>query len=195
MQLMLTPAVQVAQERYFGRHQVVTEAPERDAFTDEEAAFVARRDSFYMATTNSDGWPYVQHRGGPPGFLKVLGPTQLAFADFKGNRQMLSTGNLGGDDRVALFLMDYPARERLKILGHAQVLDAREYAELADQLSPAPELRSRIERLFLIEVVSFDWNCPQYITPRFTGAEVEEITAPLTARIAELEAHSATRVQ
>jgi predicted pyridoxine 5'-phosphate oxidase superfamily flavin-nucleotide-binding protein len=188
MQLVLTPAVQAAQERYFGKHQAVAGVPERDPFTDDEAAFIARRDSFYMATTNSDGWPYLQHRGGPPGFLKVLGPSQLGFADFKGNRQMLTTGNLDGNDRVALFLMDYPNRERLKILGHAQVLDARKHSDLADRLTPTPELRSKVERLFLIEVVSFDWNCPQYITPRFTEAEVENAVAPLKARVAELEA-------
>jgi predicted pyridoxine 5'-phosphate oxidase superfamily flavin-nucleotide-binding protein len=188
MQLVLTAAVQAAQERYFGKYQAVAGAPERDPFTDDEAAFIARRDSFYMATTNSDGWPYLQHRGGPAGFLRVLGPHQLGFADFKGNRQMLTTGNLDGNDRVALFLMDYPNRERLKILGHAQVLDAREHPALADQLTPTPELRSKIERIFLIEVVSFDWNCPQYITPRFTEAEVEHAVAPLKARIAELEA-------
>jgi predicted pyridoxine 5'-phosphate oxidase superfamily flavin-nucleotide-binding protein len=187
MQLVLTPAVQTAQERYFGKHQVVASAPERDPFTDDEAVFIAHSDSFYMATTNSDGWPYLQHRGGPAGFLKVLGPHQLGFADFKGNRQLLSTGNLDGDDRVALFLMDYANRERLKILGRARVLDARENAALADQLTPAPELRSKIERLFLIEVVSFDWNCPQYITPRFTDADVAAHVAPLKARIAELE--------
>ena len=187
MQIVLTPAVEAAQERYFGRQQSVAEVSARDPFTDDEAAFIARRDSFYLATTNSDGWPYVQHRGGPPGFLKVLGPHQLGFADFKGNRQLLSTGNLSGDDRIALFLMDYPRRERLKILGHARVLDARENSDLADQLSPTPDLRSKIERLFLIETVSFDWNCPQYITPRFTGAEIEEHVAPLKARIAELE--------
>ena len=194
MQVVLTPAVQAAQERYFGKHQSVAEAPERDAFTDEEAAFIASHDSFYMATTNSDGWPYLQHRGGPAGFLKVPGPNLLGFADLKGNRQLLSAGNLDGDDRIALFLMDYPRRERLKILGHARVLDAREHADLADQLSPSPELRSKIERLFLIEVVSFDWNCPQYITPRYTAAEVEGLISPLQARIAELEAqlHSAT---
>jgi uncharacterized protein len=191
-QVMFTPAVQAAQERYFGRRNVIANAPERDAFTDEEAAFIASRDSFYLATTNSDGWPYVQHRGGPPGFLKVLGPHLLGFADLKGNRQLLTTGNLGGDDRVSLFLMDYPAHERLKILGHARVLDARENAELAGQLSPAPALREEIERLFLIEAVSFDWNCPQYITSRYTSAEVDRIVAPLRARIAELEARLAT---
>ncbi len=187
MQLAITADVQAAQERYFGKHQAIAGAPERDPFTADEAAFIARRDSFYMATTNSDGWPYLQHRGGPAGFLKVLSPHRLGFADFKGNRQLLTTGNLDGNDRVALFLMDYPNRERLKILGHARVLDAREHPDLADQLTPTPELRDKIERLFLIEVVSFDWNCPQYITPRFSAAEVETIAAPLKARIAELE--------
>jgi hypothetical protein len=196
MQLVLTPAVQSAQDRYFGRHQSIADAPVRDPFTDDEAAFIASRDSFYMATVNADGWPYLQHRGGPPGFLKVLGPHQLGFADLKGNRQLLSTGNLDGNDRVSLFLMDYPRRERLKILGHARVLDAREHAapgDLCDQLSPSPELRGKIERLFLIEVISYDWNCPQYITPRFTEAEIEAHIAPLKARIAELETQAATR--
>ena len=187
MQIMLTPAVQAAQERYFGKHQSVAQAPERDPFTDDEAAFIAARDSFYMATTNPDGWPYIQHRGGPAGFLKVLGPHLLGFADFKGNRQMLTTGHLDLNDRVALFLMDYPNRDRLKILGHARVLSAREHPDIAAQLSPSPELADKIERLFLIETVSFDWNCPQYITPRFTEAEVERAVAPLKARIAELE--------
>jgi uncharacterized protein len=193
MQLVLTPAVQAAQERYFGKHQTIANAPERDAFTEDEAAFIAARDSFYMATVNADGWPYIQHRGGPAGFLKVLGPHQLGFADFKGNRQLLSTGNLAGDDRVSLFLMDYAHRERLKILGHARALDARENADIADQLCPAPELRSKVERVFLIEVTGFDWNCPQYITPRFTEADIAEHTAPLQARIAELEAQLAAR--
>lgn len=188
MQIMLTPAVQAAEDRYFGKHQSVEVTHERDAISPDVAAKIASRDSFYMATTNSDGWPYIQHRGGPAGFLKVLNPHQLGFADFKGNRQMLSTGNLDGNDRVALFLMDYPNRERLKILGHAKVLDVRGNADLADQLSPSPELRARIERLFLIDVVSFDWNCPQYITPRFTEEQVRAAVKPLNQRIAELEA-------
>lgn len=145
MQLVLTPAVQAAQERYFGKHQSVEDAPERDAFTGNEAAFIATRDSFYMATTNSDGWPYLQHRGGPAGFLKVLGPHQLGFADFKGNRQLISTGNLDGNDRVALFLMDYPNRRRLKILGHARVLDSREgpEAEIEEHLLAIPLANSK----------------------------------------------------
>jgi uncharacterized protein len=191
MQLVLTPAVQAAEERYFGRNQAISDAAERDALTDEEAVFIASRDSFYLASTNADGWPYIQHRGGPQGFLKVLGPHLLGFADLKGNRQLISVGNLDGNDRVALFLMDYPSRERLKILGHARVLDEREHRELADQLNPEPEFRDKIERLFLIDVVSFDWNCPKYINPRYTVAEMESVIAPLKMRIAELESRLA----
>ena len=192
MQLALTPAVQQAQDKYFGKHQVVVNAPETDPLTRSEAYFIASRDSFYMATVSETGWPYVQHRGGPPGFVKVLGLNLIGFADFKGNRQLISTGNLDTSDRVALFMMDYPHRTRLKLLGHARVLDAREHPELVDQLAPEP-LRSKVERLFLIQVISYDWNCPQYITPRFTAAEIEKYAAPLKARIAELEAQLAAR--
>jgi hypothetical protein len=192
MQIVLTPAVQRAQDTYFGRHQSVDAAPEINPLTREEAAFIAARDSFYMATVNSDGWPYLQHRGGQAGFLKVLDPQTLGFADFKGNRQLVSTGNLAASDRVSLFLMDYPRRERLKILGHARVLDARAERDLAAQLTPAPDLLGKVERLFLIQVVSFDWNCPQYITPRYTEAEVQVAVAPLRQRIADLEAIAAS---
>jgi predicted pyridoxine 5'-phosphate oxidase superfamily flavin-nucleotide-binding protein len=192
MQLMLTPAVQQAEEKYFGKHQVVESAPETNALTPDEAGFIDSRDSFYMATVSETGWPYVQHRGGPPGFVKVLGPNLIGFADFKGNRQLISTGNLDAGDRVSLFMMDYPHRTRLKLLGHARVLDAREHPDLAKELTPE-SMRSKVERLFLVQVISYDWNCPQYITPRFTAAEVEKYAAPLKARIAELEAQLAAR--
>src|ERR1700730_868286 len=192
MQLLLTPAVQRAEEKYFGKHQVVNNASETGALTSDEADFIAARDSCYMATISETGWPYVQHRGGPLGFVKVLGPNLIGFADFKGNRQLISTGNLDRTDRVALFMMDYPSRTRLKLLGHARVLDAREHPELVDQLAPRP-LRGRVERLFLIQVISYDWNCPQYITPRFTAAEIERYVAPLKARITELETQLAAR--
>lgn len=181
-----TPDVLAAQQKYFGRAQPIASAVESDPLGLEEIEFIHARDSFYIATVNADGWPYIQHRGGPPGFLRALGPHTLGFADFKGNRQLLSTGNLAGDDRVALFLMDYGRRERLKINGHARVLDAREHSALADQLTP-PALRPKVERIFLLEVVSFDWNCPQYITTRYTAAEVEQMIAPLKGRITELE--------
>ena len=192
MQLVLTPAVQRAQEKYFGKHGVVENAPETDPLTRSEAYFIASRDSFYMATVSETGWPYVQHRGGPPGFVKVLGPNLIGFADFKGNRQLISTGNLDATDRVALFMMDYPHRTRLKLLGHARVLDARDHPELVDQFAPEA-LRSKVERLFLIQVISYDWNCAQYITPRFTAAELANYVAPLNARIADLEAQLAAR--
>ena len=186
-QIVLTPAVLAAQQHYYGRSAVTTAAPECDPLTDEEREFIAARDSFYLATVTETGWPYVQHRGGKPGFLRVLSPTTLAFADFGGNRQMLSTGNLAANDRVALFLMDYPQRTRLKILGHARVDDARQHPELVQQLAE-PDVHRIVERLFFIEVVSFDWNCPKYITPRYTIEEIQELVMPLKARIAELEA-------
>jgi predicted pyridoxine 5'-phosphate oxidase superfamily flavin-nucleotide-binding protein len=187
MEITLTDSVRKAQERYYGASQRVEGAPERDALTDEETEFIQSRDSFYMATVTETGWPYIQHRGGQPGFLHVLGPNSLAFADYKGNRQLLSTGNLTATDRVALFLMDYPQRTRLKILGHARVEDARRHPELVARLAE-PKVRSVVERLFFIDVVSFDWNCPKFITPRYTVAEIEKAIAPLKRRIAELEA-------
>ena len=186
LELTFTPAVLAAQEHYFGRAQPMPPQPGRDPLTDDETQFIQSRDSFYIATVTETGWPYMQHRGGRAGFLHVVSPTQLAFADYKGNRQMLSTGTIAANDRVALFLMDYPQRTRLKILGHARIEDARQHPELVTQLAE-PETRGIVERLFLIEVVSFDWNCPKYITPRYTEAEVSAAVAPLRQRIAELE--------
>jgi predicted pyridoxine 5'-phosphate oxidase superfamily flavin-nucleotide-binding protein len=187
-ELAFTDSVRNAQQHYYGRAtRNLPPQPERDPLTEEEIEFIRARDSFYMATVTERGWPYVQHRGGKPGFLHVLGPSQLGFADYQGNRQMLSTGNLAANDRVALFLMDYPQRTRLKILGHAHVVDAREQPELVLQLAE-PAVRTIVERAVLIEVVSFDWNCPKYITPRYTAEEIEQAVAPLHRRIAELEA-------
>jgi len=186
LELTVTDSVRKAQEHYFGRSQKLPPQPEREALTEEEIQFIRSRDSFYMATVTETGWPYLQHRGGAPGFLRVLSPTQLGFADYTGNRQMLSTGNLDANDRVALFLMNYARRERLKILGHARVLDERQHPELVAQLAE-PAARGIVERSFLIDVVAFAWNCPKYITPRYTVAEVEQATEPLRKRIAELE--------
>ena len=186
-EIVFTDSVRKAQAHYYGKSQRIERAPERDALTEDETAFIQSRDSFYMATVSETGWPYVQHRGGKPRFLRVTSPTSLGFADYKGNRQLLSTGNLAVTDRVTLFLMDYPQRARLKILGHARVEDARQHPELVAQLAE-PEVQRLVERLFFIEVVSFDWNCPQYITPRYTAAEGEVAVAPLKQRIAELEA-------
>jgi predicted pyridoxine 5'-phosphate oxidase superfamily flavin-nucleotide-binding protein len=186
LKFAVTDSVRQAQQHYFGNSQPVASEAERDALTEDEITFIQSRDSFYMATVTETGWPYIQHRGGAPGFLRVVSPTQLAFADYRGNRQMLSTGNVAANDRVALFLMDYPRRERLKILGHARVEDARKHPELVAQFAK-PETHGIVERLFLIDVVSFDWYCPKYITPRYTAAEIQELVAPLKERIAELE--------
>jgi predicted pyridoxine 5'-phosphate oxidase superfamily flavin-nucleotide-binding protein len=187
-----TPQVLEAQEHYYGRSRKVTPQPERDLLTEEEVAFIAQRDSFYMATVASNGWPYLQHRGGPRGFLKMIEPNVLAFPDYPGNRQLLSTGNIAGNNRVALFLMDYPRRERLKLMGYARVVDAREDPALAAQVTDPGMLKS-VERIFRVEVVSYNWNCSQYITPRFTEEEVREATKPLLERIAKLEAELARR--
>ena len=187
LELLVTPSVARAQEHYYGHSQQLPGGAKCDTLTDDETQFIQSRDSFYLSTVSESGWPYMQHRGGQPGFLHVVNPTTLAFADYKGNRQMLSTGNLAVNDRVCLFLMDYPQRTRLKILGHARTEDARSHPELVAKFA-APDVQRIVERVFLIEVVSFDWNCPKYITPRYTAAEVEEAVTPLRQRIAELEA-------
>jgi predicted pyridoxine 5'-phosphate oxidase superfamily flavin-nucleotide-binding protein len=183
-----TPAVLRAQEQYYGRARPIAAAG-NDPLGPAEAAFIAARDSFYLATVSETGWPYVQHRGGPPGFLRVLGPTTLAFADYEGNHQMVSTGNLAGDDRVCLFLMDYAHQRRLKLLGHARIVDARQAPDALAELAAAPA--ARVERVVRIEVASFDWNCPQHITPRFSAAEVAAVVEPLRRQIAELQAQLA----
>ena len=185
-EIAFTDSVRRAQAHYFGEAQPVSCPVGNDALTEDEIHFIRSRDSFYLGTVSESGWPYIQHRGGPPGFLHVVNPATLAFADFKGNRQMLSTGNLAANDRVTLFLMDYPQRTRLKILGHARVEDARQHADLVARFS-APEAQRLVERIFFIDVVSFEWNCPKYITPRYTIEEIEELVLPLKQRIAELE--------
>lgn len=187
LDLTFTDAVCRAQAQYYGRAGKVAGVPERDPLGQAEAEFVAARDSFYLCSISESGWPYVQHRGGPQGFLRVINETTLAFADYKGNRQLLTTGNVSVNDRVALFLMDYKNRERLKILGHARVEDARVHPEVVAQITD-PKMRSGVERLVFIDVVSFDWNCPKYITPRYSAEEVDELVGPLKTRIAEIEA-------
>lgn len=184
----LTPGVQAEQARAYGRAQAAPASEGPDALGPDEAGFIAARDSFYLASVTEDGAPYVQYRGGPPGFLHVLDAGTLAFADLGGNRQLLTVGHVKRDDRVALFLMDYPGRRRLKIDGRARFTPAADEPELAARLAPPGVPARVVERVVRIAVTAFDWNCPKYITPRFTVAEVEEAVAPLHARIAELEA-------
>jgi uncharacterized protein len=187
LDLMFTDAVCRAQNQYYGQAGKIAGALDRDPLGQAETEFIAARDSFYVGSISESGWPYVQHRGGPAGFLRLLNETTLVFADYKGNRQLLSTGNVSANDRVALFLMDYKNRERLKILGHARIVDPRAHPELTAQVTDL-KMRSSVERLVMIDVVSFDWNCPKYITPRYSSEEIEELVGPLRARIAELEA-------
>jgi predicted pyridoxine 5'-phosphate oxidase superfamily flavin-nucleotide-binding protein len=186
LELAMTEAVRRAQKHYYGRAVNITGTHERDPLTQDEAAFIAERDSFYLGSISETGWPYIQHRGGPRGFLRVVDEKTLAFADYKGNRQLLTTGNVSVNDRVALFLMDYQNRARLKILGHARVEDARVHPDLVAQLAD-PNMRPAVERLVFIDVVSFDWNCSKYIPPRYSIEEIEELAGSLRARIAELE--------
>lgn len=159
--------------------------------TEAEAAFIAARSSLYMATVSETGWPYIQHRGGPTGFVRVLDDSTIGFADFRGNRQYVSVGNLMTDDRVSLFFMDYPNKTRLKMFGRARLIGVDEQAVLSRL--EMPDYRARIERGFVITVEGFDWNCPQHITERYTLEELRAATVPLTSRIAELEAELARR--
>ena len=194
LETVLTPAVRAAQEHYYKRsYPRFDAAGSTDQLGVSEAAFLGERDSFYLATVTENGWPYVQHRGGPVGFLRVLGPSTLGFADYGGNRQLVSAGSLTRNDRVALFAVDYPNRTRLKILGHATVLDAREHPDLVAAFAPDAGHSAKVERLFRIEVLSYDWNCPKFITQRFTRADVESVVEPLRNRIVELEALLAKR--
>lgn len=174
--IAFTDAVRALQERY-GSRLTYARLQRNDsgsvALGEEERAFIESRDSFYLASVSSDGWPYLQHRGGPRGFLHVLDDTHLAFADFRGNRQYISTGNISGNARVALLLMDYPSRSRLKLLAHATVLDPRADHELSARLRPAPTYRGAIERIFVFNIVAWDWNCSQHITPRYTVDELQ----------------------
>lgn len=163
---------------------------EFDRFTESEKAFIAQRDSFYMGSVSETGWPYVQHRGGPRGFLKVIDERTLAFADYRGNRQYISTGNIAANDKVCLFLMDYPRRARLKIYAHVDKVGLDEDPVLAD-LTRDDAYRAKAERIFRLKLVAFDWNCPQHIVPRFTQEEVIAATKPLQDRLAELETENA----
>ena len=177
--IMFTDSVKAAQAEFGSREKqaiFAEQAPDNDALTAREAEFISQRDTFYMATVNTDGWPYVQHRGGPPGFLCVLGPKQLAYADFRGNTQLVSMGNVRNNDRVSLILMDYPNRRRLKILGHLRYEDARDC--LPDQLAAVAldDYKARIERIVHVDVVAFDWNCPQHITRRYSPEEFETLS-------------------
>jgi predicted pyridoxine 5'-phosphate oxidase superfamily flavin-nucleotide-binding protein len=193
--IAFTPSVKAAQARYGSRaaysrvEQGASASP--DVLGEREKAFVDARDGFFQATVSETGWPYVQFRGGPPGFLKVLDDRTIGYADFRGNVQYLSVGNIAANDRVALILMDHANRMRLKIWARARLVHADEDPDLVRRLE-VPTYRARVERAVILTVEAFDWNCPQHITPRYTAEEVEARIRPLLARIAELEAAAGT---
>lgn len=188
-EIAFTPKVKELQEQLGSRAAYArmerAAGPVNHYLSEAEAGFITARNSFYMATVGETGWPYIQHRGGPTGFVRVIDESTIGFADFRGNRQYISVGNLATDDRVSLFFMDYPNRTRLKLMGRARIINVDDQAILSRL--EMPDYRARLERGFLIKVEGFDWNCPQHITERFTREEVQAMTAQLTSRIAELE--------
>jgi predicted pyridoxine 5'-phosphate oxidase superfamily flavin-nucleotide-binding protein len=190
-EIAFTDSVKAAQERRGSRSANArweAHAPPDVELADREASFVAARDSFYLATVGETGWPYVQHRGGPTGFLKVIDASTLAFADFGGNRQYVSVGNSAGDNRVSLFMIDYANRLRLKVLGRMRVHELLDAPPGLAAAVAVPGYRARVERVMAVRVEAFEWNCPQHITPRFTEGEVLAATQPLRDRVAALEA-------
>lgn len=194
--IAFTPNVRAVQSRMGSRSayaQLDDEPVHGVRLGGQEAAFIHARDGFYQATVSETGWPYVQFRGGPAGFLKVLDDKTLGYADFRGNVQYISVGNLEGNARVSLILMDYANQRRLKILGSVRVVSERSDPEFAPFLKrlELPNYRARIERAVIISVEAFDWNCPQHITPRFTEAEIDQGIAPLRAEVLRLRAEVA----
>lgn len=187
--LTFTPSVKSAQEHYGTRRNYARfegGEPDFHGLSDAENDFIEARDGFYMATVNEDGQPYIQFRGGPRGFLKVLDDRTLGYADFRGNLQYISVGNLAANDKAALFLMDYAHQSRLKLLVHVEIRDAKGAPEIVEQLT-MPGYKAKIERAMILHVEAFDWNCPQHITPRYTIEEIRMMTAPMTEHIEKLE--------
>ncbi|MEU0494063.1 pyridoxamine 5'-phosphate oxidase family protein [Mycobacterium sp. NPDC006124] len=176
---------------FYGRKRVQGRAaPGTDALTDDERDYLADRDGFYLASVSETGWPYVQFRGGPRGFLRVVDDHTIGWADFRGNLQYITTGNVSGDDRVALIVLDYAQRRRLKIYGHARVVTVADDPALVGSFAD-PGYAADVERAVLVTVEAFDWNCQQHITPRFSAEELEPHLAPLRRQLADLQAENA----
>jgi uncharacterized protein len=193
-ELAFTPLVKQHQQEHGSRAQyerLAERSGPGNTLGRDEQAFISLRDSFYMASVGETGWPYVQHRGGPKGFVHVIEPGLIGFADLRGNKQYISLGNFDHDPRVALFFMDYPNQTRLKILGRVEVHEHdSEAPALIESFRPADK-SSVVERVILIHVEGFDWNCPQHITPRYTVEELQEVLAPLTQKLAKLDEENA----
>jgi uncharacterized protein len=188
LDIAITPSVRAAQ-RESGADSLWTDFKGHrafDRFTENEAAFIADRDSFYLATVSETGWPYVQHRGGPRGFLKLVDDRTLAFADYRGNRQYISVGNAAANSRACLFLMDYTRRARLKMYVHIEAV-ALDTDQTLTRLVTVPNYKAKLERIVRVRLENYDWNCPQHITPRFTEQEIAEAIRPLRERLEVLE--------
>ena len=182
-----TANVRAAQEHYYGRAQPRRVAPDgetRDLLEDGEAEFIRARDSFYMATVSEAEWPYIQHRGGPPGFLKTIGDRELAFADFAGNRQYITLGHLKENDRAHIFILHFATRQRVKLWGRARIVEGD--LALMERLAD-PSYKARPERAIVFTLEAWDINCPQHIQPRYTEAEIAPAVDRLAQRIKELE--------
>jgi hypothetical protein len=189
--IAFTPSVQALQEAHGSRAayaRVQADSGPAEGLGPRETTFLANADSFYMATVGESGWPYVQHRGGPRGFLKVISPTRIAFADFRGNRQYVSAGNASRDSRASIIVVDYATQRRLKLLGRLRFEDVGAADPELVFAVELPDYRARVEHVVVIDVEAFDWNCPQHITQRFTLAEIDAMSKPLRDRIAQLEA-------
>jgi len=186
--IAFTDSVKAQQEQYGSRQQYarMDQLARGTTLTLAETEFIAARDGFYLATVGETGYPYVQFRGGPPGFLRVLDAQTLSYADFRGNRQYITVGNLDRNDRASLILMDYANRSRLKIYARIEGMNAKDRPELMEKLL-VPGYDAKIERAMLLHVDAFDWNCPQHITPRFTMEEIQTMNAPLYEHVAKLE--------
>ena len=186
--LVFTPMVKALQEKYGSRRQYArmegSGAPGH--LTPDESAFIAEQESFYLATVGASGWPYVQYRGGPKGFLKVIDDQTLAFADFQGNKQFITAGNLATDNRIALIIVDYPLQARLKLLGRVEVFEGEAGRDWIEQLR-TEGYKAVINRAFVIRIEAFDWNCPQHIKRRFTEEQIQEALAPFERRLQDLE--------
>jgi uncharacterized protein len=187
--LVFTPTIKALQERHGSRRQYARmeqSGPAHDGLGPMEREFLDGRDSFYMASVGSTGWPYIQHRGGPAGFVKVIDDNTLAFANFSGNKQYITSGNVITDNRVAVIFVDYPRQARLKVLGKLEILEGEKASQWLEKVR-CPDYKAAVDSVYVIHVEAFDWNCPQHITPRFTADQIQKAIAPIEKRMQELE--------
>ncbi len=187
-EIAFTDAVKKLQEKHGSRksYERMGKFNEVDGLTDNEVSFIQDRDSFYLASISVKEFPYIQHRGGPKGFLKVLDSKRLGFIDFIGNKQYVSVGNMATNNKVSLIMIDYPTRTRLKIFAKAEVIELKDNPELYEQLN-LDDYKFRPERMMVFNIEAYDWNCPQHITPRYTNEEIEKAFLPQQEYITSLE--------